>query len=218
MSHHFIGAATHWLLLHTCMLSCFSHVQLCATLWTVACQAPLSMGFSRQEHWSALLQGIFPAHGLDPPHLLCLLHWQGDFYHWNESEICSAMSNSLWPHDIYSPWNSLGQNTGVGSLYLFQRFFITQGSNPDLLHCRWILYHLSHQGSPFSITWSQLLLNVLVHDTIMNLVVTPIYLLCCEVNLLFGCDILDQASINLQIVVLTKVLLKGKGTHGQNKY
>ena len=34
------------------MLSHFSHVQLCATLWTVACQAPLSMGFSRQEHWS----------------------------------------------------------------------------------------------------------------------------------------------------------------------
>ena len=37
------------------MLSCFSHVQLSETLWTtVACQAPLSMGFSRQEHWSGL--------------------------------------------------------------------------------------------------------------------------------------------------------------------
>ena len=33
-----------------CVLSCFSHVQLCATLWTVAQQAPLSMGFSRQEY------------------------------------------------------------------------------------------------------------------------------------------------------------------------
>ena len=41
---------------HTCMcmLSCFSHVQLFATLWTIACQAPLSMGFSRQEDWSGL--------------------------------------------------------------------------------------------------------------------------------------------------------------------
>ena len=38
-----------------CVLSHFSHVRLCVTLWTVACQAPLSMGFSRQEHWSGLL-------------------------------------------------------------------------------------------------------------------------------------------------------------------
>ena len=37
-----------------CLLSCFSHVQLFVTLWSVACQAPLSMGFSRQEHWSGL--------------------------------------------------------------------------------------------------------------------------------------------------------------------
>ena len=38
-----------------CVLSHFSHVQLLATLWTVACQAPLSMGFFRQEYWSGLL-------------------------------------------------------------------------------------------------------------------------------------------------------------------
>ena len=37
-----------------CVLSRFSHVQLCATLWTVACQAPLSMGWSKQEYWSGL--------------------------------------------------------------------------------------------------------------------------------------------------------------------
>ena len=36
------------------MLSCFNRVQLCATLWTIACQAPLSMGFPRQEYWSRL--------------------------------------------------------------------------------------------------------------------------------------------------------------------
>ena len=36
------------------VLNCFSSVQLCATLWTVACQVPLSMGFSRQEYWSGL--------------------------------------------------------------------------------------------------------------------------------------------------------------------
>ena len=37
-----------------CVLSSFSHVQLCVTLWTVAHQAHLPMGFSRQEHWSGL--------------------------------------------------------------------------------------------------------------------------------------------------------------------
>ena len=37
-----------------CVLSCFSHVQLFATLWTIAHQTPLSMGFSRQEYWSRL--------------------------------------------------------------------------------------------------------------------------------------------------------------------
>ena len=57
-------------------------------------------------------------------------------------------SNSLWPHVIYSPWDSLGQNTGVGSLSLLQGIVPTQGSNPVLSHCRWILYQLSHKGSP----------------------------------------------------------------------
>ena len=38
--------------MRACVLSHFSHVQFCVTLWTVACQAPLSMGFSRQEYWS----------------------------------------------------------------------------------------------------------------------------------------------------------------------
>ena len=61
-----------------CGLSCFSRVQLFVTLWTVAHQASLSMGFSRQEYWSGLpfpIQGIFPTQGLNRC-LLCLLHWQ----------------------------------------------------------------------------------------------------------------------------------------------
>ena len=40
--------------MHACILSCFSYVHLFGTLWTVSCQASLSMGFSRQEHWSEL--------------------------------------------------------------------------------------------------------------------------------------------------------------------
>ena len=71
----------------------------------------------------------------------------------NESESCSVVSSSLQPHRLYSPWNSPGQNTGVGSLSLFQWIFSTQGSNPGLLHCGWILYQLSHQGSPRILEW-----------------------------------------------------------------
>ena len=46
------------------------------------------------------------------------------------------------------PRNSLGQDTRAGGCSLLQGIFPTQGSNPDLPHCRWILYHLSPQGSP----------------------------------------------------------------------
>ena len=56
------------------------------------------------------------------------------------------MSNSLRPHGLYSPWNSPGQNTGVGSPSLLQGTFPTQGSNPGHPHCRRILYQLSHKG------------------------------------------------------------------------
>ena len=66
----------------------------------------------------------------------------------NESESCSVVSNSLRPHSLYSPWNSSGQNTGVGSLSLLQGFFPTQGSNPGLPHCRQILYQLRHKRNP----------------------------------------------------------------------
>ena len=58
------------------------------------------------------------------------------------------MSDSLQAHGLYSPQNSPGQNTGVGSLSLLQGIFPTQGSNLGLLHCRRILDQLSHKGSP----------------------------------------------------------------------
>ena len=62
------------------VLSCFSHVLLFVTPRTVAWQAPLSMGFSKQEYWSRLLfptQGIFPTQGSNSL-LLCFMHWQVD--------------------------------------------------------------------------------------------------------------------------------------------
>ena len=66
---------------------------------------------------------------------------------------CSVMSNSLryhrlQPTRLLCPWNSPGKNMGVGSHFLLQGIFLTQGSNPSLLHCRWILHCLCHQESP----------------------------------------------------------------------
>ena len=65
------------------------------------------------------------------------------------------MSDSLWTHGLYSPWNSPGWNTGVGSLSFLQGIFPNQGLNPGLPHCGRILYQPSHQGSPE--TWVQFL-------------------------------------------------------------
>ena len=132
-----------------------SHVRFFATPWTVACQAPLSMEFSRQEYWSGL---PFPAPGIEPTSFASPA-WAGRFFTisstWedrnpseSESKSLSVMPDSLQPHGLYSPWNSPDQNTGVGSLSLLQGIFPTQGSSPGLLQCRWILYQLSYQGKP----------------------------------------------------------------------
>ena len=71
-----------------------------------------------------------------------------------DSESRSVMSDSLRPHGLQSttvlrPWDFPGKGTGVGCHFLLQRIFLTRGSNPGLLHCRQMLYHLSHQGSPY---------------------------------------------------------------------
>ena len=79
-----IGISVNYIIVlkpgHVCVCA-LSHVRLCTTLWTVACQVSLSMEFSRQEYWSGLpflTPRDFPLTlGLNP-HLLCLLHWQVD--------------------------------------------------------------------------------------------------------------------------------------------
>ena len=58
------------------------------------------------------------------------------------------MSPTLRVHSLPSEPPGKPKNTGVGSLSLFQRIFLTQESNRGLLHCRQILYQLSYQGSP----------------------------------------------------------------------
>ena len=54
------------------------------------------------------------------------------------------------PTKLLYLWNSLGKNTGMGSHSLLQCILLAQGSNPDLLYCRQILYCLNPQGSPIT--------------------------------------------------------------------
>ena len=82
------------------LLSHFSSVRLCVTLWTAAHQAPPSLGFS-QEHWTEL---PFPS----PMH-------ESEKWKWS----CSVMSDSLWPHGLQPtrllcPWDFPAKSTGVG--------------------------------------------------------------------------------------------------------
>ena len=91
---------------HVCMLSCLTRVQLFVTPWTVACQAPLSMGFSRQEYWSklpCLTLGDLPNLGIKPKSLTSPILAGGFFtisttYCFQVSH--SVVSDSLWPHGL----------------------------------------------------------------------------------------------------------------------
>ena len=56
-------------------------------------------------------------------------------------------------HILFCPWNSPGQNIGVAGLSLLQGIFPNQGLNPDLPHCRQILYQLSYRESPRILEW-----------------------------------------------------------------
>ena len=65
--------------------------------------------------------------------------------------VCTLNCVCLPPHGLWSsrllcPWDSPGKNTGVGCHAFLQGVFPTQGLKPDLLHCRWILYHMSHEA------------------------------------------------------------------------
>ena len=149
----------YWLY-NTCVLSHFSHVWLCVTPWTVAQQAPLPMGFSRQEYWQGL--SCLPSRGSYQPrdqthvsHVFCI--GRPVLYHWHHlgSPYNTWKWKSLLCLTLYSPWNSPGQNTRVGSLSLLQGIFPNQGLNPGLLHCRQILYQLSQKGSSYNTYYIQ---------------------------------------------------------------
>ena len=112
-----------------------------ATLWTVALQDPLSMKFSRQEYWNGLL---FPSPLLYYIILCYIVKVKV------QSLSCVRFFVNPWTvaYQAPGPQNFPGKSTGEGCHFLVQRAITTQGSNPGFLHCRQILYQLSHQGSP----------------------------------------------------------------------
>ena len=80
-------------------------------------------------------------------HYMIITNFDEVDLYWQCEVKVPVASDSLHPVDC-SPWNSPGQNTGVGSCFLLQGILPTQGSNPGLQHCGQILYQLSHQGKP----------------------------------------------------------------------
>ena len=75
------------------------------------------------------------------------------YFLWSEVKVAQSCPTLCLTHGLYNPRNSPGQNTGVGSLSLLQGIFSTQGLNPGLPHCSWILYQLNHKGSPRILEW-----------------------------------------------------------------
>ena len=117
-----------------------SHVRLFATPWTEARQAPLSMGFSRQEYWSGL--------SCPPP---------GDL----PNPGIKLRSPMLQADSLQTEPPGKPKNTGLGSLSLLQGIFPIQEWNQGLPQCRRILYQLSYQGSPLHLDYRLLVKDYL---------------------------------------------------------
>ena len=100
-----------------------------------------------EPHYWAQVQDTLPL-------LQCMNYWTPPSWfphvHGTWQALKWSVSNSLQPHVLYSPWDSLGQNTRVGSLSFLQGIFPTLGSNPGLSRYRQILYQPSHKRSTFT--------------------------------------------------------------------
>ena len=97
----------------------------------------------------------------------------------------SVVSDSLWPRGLQPAGFSIhgdspGKNSGVGFHALLQVIFSTQGSNPGLPHCRWIIYQLSHQRSPLPIILTRPLPTMSTGPLSTSLL---LFLICKQVHL-----------------------------------
>ena len=137
-----------------------SRVPLFQTPRILACQAPLSMEFSRQKYWSGFpfpSLGDLPDPGIKSGSPVSHADSSPSEPPGKPGGIASSVQLSRvrlfetpWTvaYQAPCPWDFPGNSTGVDRHFLLQGIFLTQGSNPGLLHCRQTLYRLSHQGSP----------------------------------------------------------------------
>ena len=115
----------------------FHHHVPCSAICVFVSKPSSLFSCTDPSHWT---QGSKPVR-----FLLACLYLHRSYFQVKVTQSCPTLCN---PHGL-CPGNSPGQNTGLDSLSLLQEIFPTQGLNPGLLHCRRILYHLSHKGSPF---------------------------------------------------------------------
>ena len=168
-----------------CVLSRFSGVRLFETLWTIARQAPLSMGFSRQEYWSGLPcspPGDLPTQGSNP-HLLRLLNCRRILYRWASWWAATSCRSRY-----LTPWWRIVQNNCAADCCLqiwgklFQReveLYHQPNSNEHLLSTScvpvppWTLLDpLFHPPNNFFCRWGSLNLESLHNFPKVTLVVS----------------------------------------------
>ena len=143
------------------VLSCFNRVPLFANLWAVAHQAPLSMGFSRQEYCSGLPYlppGDLPDPGIKP-RSPCIA---GRFFTAEPAGSpvvgCSVVSDSLQVQDCSLPGSSSVRGNLQARILEWVAISFSRRSSqprdqtPVFLFCMWILYCWNHQGSPLTTT------------------------------------------------------------------
>ena len=164
--------------LNWCMLSHFGRVQLCVALWTAACQAPLSMEFSRQEYWSelpCLPPGDFPDPGIEPASLMSLA-LAGSF-----SPPAPPGKPTNTHVQVFSPlgWSGIPSRSGIAGSYSNYVFNIFRNCQAVFQRCHTILP--SHQK----------------HMRV------PIFLHPCQHLFLFPsyCDIIDIQHISLRYYI-----------------
>ena len=117
--------------------------------WIQSCLKPFSQNFSITKFYAEL---SYVCAGCE-----CTTNLFTCFISYSEvkeSESHSVVSDSLRSHGLYSPWNSPGQHTGVGSHSLLLGIFPTQGLNPGLLHCTWIGFFTSWATREVQEYWS----------------------------------------------------------------
>ena len=134
------------------LIHCKWECKLVQPLWKTVC-AVLSCSVMSDSLWP---------HGLQPARLLCPWGFSRQEY-WNglpcpppgdlPNPGAKLRSPTLQADYLLNELAGKPQNTGVGSLSLLQWIFLMQESNYGLLHCRWILYQMSYQGSPWKTVW-----------------------------------------------------------------